>query len=423
MGKTAVAAALLIAACGNEKSLAIQVVTTDPSITTIELFVGDTSCATCAGVAPPSSVAKPHGPVEYTGQGARFEATVGPGGVAGFRLEPSATTGTVAKLAAVGFTANGTPRGFVLDDAGFSVDALQGTVRRYTLAAQTILRAQGPQHGVDLTDQIIVWRAPNAEATTPSCLAIEHRDGTNEFLVPPGDPDCDGFIANECDPDWYDYAASTATRCLTQPTPASACVVGSDPGCTDGIPNTCTPGGKYCLPERACASQKCGLFDGAGCLAELLPDPADLTSPVAALRCTVQRLSSSQETCQAITKVALSAASSCTPGFVSLSSATVMTSSQLDFSSASVVGSLQLNAFPSESPCAFALTPAFKVLVAPPLPTVGDGVLALATSNGSTLLVPVIVNFKLVAACSAPSDAMQCIFVNTSADTIYTCAH
>jgi hypothetical protein len=271
-------------------------------------------------------------------QGARFEATVGPGGVAGFRLEPSATTANVAKLAAVGFTATGTPRGFVLDDAGFSVDALLGTVRRYTLAEQTILQAQGPQRGGDPTDQIIVWRAPNAEATTPSCLAIEHRDGTNEFLVPPGDPDSDGFIANECDPDWYDYAAS-------------------------------------------------------------------------------------QETCQALTKVVLSAASSCNTGFVSLSSATVMVSSQLDFNSASVQGRLQLDPVTHSSPCTFTLTPAFKVLVEPPLSTVGGGVLALATSNGSTLLVPVIVNFMSVAACSSPADAIQCTLVNTSADTIYTCAH
>lgn len=423
MDKTAVAAAILVAACGNEKSLAIQIVTTDSSITTIELFVGDTSCDTCAGVAPPSSVDKPTGPVEYTGQGARFEAAVGPGGVAGFRLEPSVNSATVAKLAAVGFTANGTPRGFVLDDAGFSVDALQGTVRRYTLAEQTILRAQGPRHGADPTDQIIVWRAPNAVATTPSCLAIEHRDGTNEFLVPPGDPDCDGFIANECDPDWYDYASNTATPCLTQPTPASACVVGSEAGCTDGTANTCAPGARYCLPERACASPKCGLFDGPGCLAELVPDPADLTSPVAALRCTVQLATNRHETCQAITTVVLSAASSCNPGFASLSSATVMSSSQLDFSSPSVLGSLQLGPVTTSSPCTFALTPAFEILVEPPLATVGDGVLSLATSNGSTLLVPVIVNFQSVAACSPPIDAMQCTFVNTSADTIYTCAH
>ncbi|CAN5308634.1 hypothetical protein BH11MYX1_BH11MYX1_08820 [soil metagenome] len=437
MGKSAVAAAILVAACGNEKALAIQVSTTDSSITTIELFVGDTSCDSCVGVAPPSSVAKPKGPVVYTGEGQRFEAAVGREGVAGFRLEPSPTTATVAKLAAIGFTADGTPRGFVLDDAGFAVGPLEGTVRRYTLTDRPILQAQGltpavaPENGSDdPTDQIIVWRAPNADAATPSCLAIEHRDGTNEFLVPPGDPDCDGISANECDPDWYMYSANTTTPCLTQPAPASACVVGSKAGCSDGAASKCEAEHSYCFPARACAEQTCGLFDGPGCLDHLIPDPSDANSPVAALRCSVAWRSGTDAPCPGTTLVTLPSSSGCTATFLDLAPGFPANgppgTQDLPFNTATFNGSLHVDPTSTVSACRLAVSSSFKVEVAPPHAAVGRGVLAVANpGSGFTLILPVIVDFLQVpvAVCPLPASAVTCAYENTMADTIYRCTH
>ena len=91
MGKVAPAVGILLAACGSDTSVAIQVSTSDNSITSVELFVADTQCVACLGIAPPGVTAL--GRVDYTITNDRFTTSVS-NGIAGFRLESSATGST-----------------------------------------------------------------------------------------------------------------------------------------------------------------------------------------------------------------------------------------------------------------------------------------------------------------------------------------
>jgi hypothetical protein len=427
MGKTGLAAAILLVACGSEKALAIQVSTGDSSITRIELFVGDTTCDACEGVAPPSSVTRPLGPVAYTGEGERFVAAVGPDGIAGFRIEPTAMTTTIAKLAAVGFTADNTPKGFALDESGFSVAALAGTVRRYALSDRAIGQAQGltpavaPHDGTDdPTDQIVVWRAPNADATTPSCLAIEHRDGTNEFLVPPRDPDCDGIVEHECDPNWYLRADPTPKACLTQ-VPGPACMVGTRTACLDGTDPSCVSGDMFCVPDRACALAACEPLDGPGCLAALIPAPADPASSVATLRCTGSYQTGHPDVCAGPAPILLTGVGACTAQFATIGPGAVPTTNaqMLVIDEPTFRGTLTVGVAIGNQ-CGLSFVPALSVKTMPAAATVVHRVFELSTST-RTLIVPIVIDLQPLATPCSTSSAMKCTLTNQMTDSIYSC--
>ncbi len=423
MGKVVAAVAILLVACGSEPAVAIQVVSSDPSITSVELFVGAAPCTSCEdGLAPPGSSAKTAGVVEYTGTGDRRIAAVGSDGVAGFQIEPMPSI--VAKLAAVGFTADGTAKGFVLDDEGFSIDDVKGTVRRYQLDPdRAILTAQPAANGADVTAQVIVWRAPNASATTPSCLATEPTAGTESlFLVPPGDPDCDGIVENECDPNWYMHATVGVEPCFLKG--ADACLVGRSSACIDGTAPTCVPigGDDLCVPDLACTVCTNTEVDSASCLDELThPNSSTAPSPTAtALHCTVYFAPTSicvEGAALPIQQIT----SSCNAGFAALGQMFPggVTENQLAFMTPTFGGTLELQ---RASPCSLGVTPNFHLVDANTIPeaTVGPGVLVLGVS-GRTSLLPVIIDFAPVPACT-PMQFASCELENVTNDAVYNCA-
>ncbi len=447
MGKVAPAVAILLAACGSDTSVAIEVSTSDSSITSVELFVADTQCTTCAGIAPPgvtSTEPRPLGRVDYTITNDRFTSSVSKG-IAGFRLEPSATATTITKLAAVGYTANGAAVAFVLDDASFSLDAAKGTIRRYELTTRPIdsvqppsampgLAPQPPKKGGDdvPSNHIVVWRAPTADATTPSCLAIEHADGTNQFIVPSGDPDCDGFIANECDPDWYDYASAPTiqppTKCLTDDPPQSACVVGTDDGrCIDGSTTSCTSEGRFCLPEKACAVAACSQFDGAACLASLIePSTLGTVGNVAALRCTATYNTMNNNAICAGTTAPVSTAtgSACTGQFASFTNTYpgFVASPSIAFSTPTFEGTLRVPVITTSSQCTVTIGNNLTNMTDQvPTAALGHGAFELVVGT-HTLFMPVIVQF-IPGQCTPTS--FTCAFDDldgATPDSIVNCA-
>lgn len=452
MGKVAPAVAILLAACGSDTSVAIQVSTNDSSITSVELFVADTQCVACLGIAPPGVTAiqpRPLGRVDYTITNDRFTTSVS-NGIAGFRLEPSATgstSSTITKLAAVGYTRNGAAVAFVLDDASFSLDAEKGTIRRYELTTRTIDSVQPPSAmpafapkgpkdggggGDTPTNHVVVWRSPTAVATTPSCLAIEHADGTNEFLVPSADPDCDGFIDNECDPDWYDYASAPTihppTACLTDAPPQPACVIGSDNGsCVDGATTGCTSEARFCLPEQACSNAACAQFDGATCLASLItPSALGTVGNVAALRCTATyNMTNNNAICAGSTATVSTATSSaCTGQFASFANTYpgFVTSPSIAFSTTTLTGMLRVPVVTTSSPCTVTIG---NSLTNPtdlePTAALGHGAFELVVGT-HTLFMPVIVQF-VPGPCAL--DSFTCAFDDlggATPDSIVNCA-
>jgi len=454
MGKVLLAVAILIAACGSDTSVAIQVSTSDSSITSVELFVADTQCVACVGIAPPGVTAarpRPLGRVDYTISNDGFTTSVSKG-IAGFRLEPNATgstSTTITKLAAVGYTATGTAVAYVLDGTSFSLDAAKGTIRRYELTTRPIetvqppstvpaFAPQSPKNGDDdPTTHVVVWRSPTADATTPSCLAIERADGTNQFIVPSADPDCDGFIANECDPDWYDYASAPSlqspTMCLTDAPPQPACVVGINDGrCIDGSTTGCTSEGRYCFPEKACTVPACGQFDAEPCLASLIePTALGTAGKVAALRCTATYNSmNSYAICSGSTTEArigtdltnlacegqFASFANTYPGFIA--------SPGIAFTTNTFSGTLQIPTVMTTSPCSVTIGNNLTNMTGSrPSAALGHGVFALVVGT-HTLVMPVILDFV---AGDCGGDNFSCEFdgaglAGVTPDSIYNCA-
>ena len=457
MGKVAPAVGILLAACGSDTSVAIQVSTSDSSITSVELFVADTQCVACLGIAPPGVTAsqrRPLGRVDYTITNDRFTTSVS-NGIAGFRLESSATgstSSTITKLAAVGYTRNGAAVAFVLDDASFSLDAEKGTIRRYELTTRTIDSVQPPSAmpafapkgpkdggggGDTPTNHVVVWRSPTAVATTPSCLAIEHADGTNEFLVPSADPDCDGFIANECDPDWYDYVSAPSiqppTTCLTDAPPQPACVLGANEGrCIDGSTTSCTSKGLYCFPEKACTA--CSQFDAGPCLAGLI-EPSGLATAgnVAALRCTAKyNLSNGNAICSGATTtfgLGTGVTQGCSAQFATFTTTStstdlgLMASDQIAFTTSTFSGALQIPDMATTSPCSVTIGNNLTNMTGfKPSAALGHGAFTLVVGM-HTLVMPVVVDFV---AGNCGSDNFSCALdglAGATPDSIYNCAH
>ncbi|MEO6777109.1 MAG: hypothetical protein ABI467_29540 [Kofleriaceae bacterium] len=222
--------------------MAIEVQTSDPSIARVELVLVQSACATCTGDAPPGwplSMPAPAGPVYYQVPGDRFTANVD-GGVAGFTLEPGSDD-YLLRLVAIGFDRQGTAKGIVFVDRDFHIKQHLGEVVQLELAARD--------------DSVIVWRAPSAPDTAQSCVAV--LGATNDFVVPPDDPDCDGVTgAAECDAFWYEYAKPANTTvpqyCVEQPSADQPCMIGTETGCVDGVSQAgCAPG-NVCVPARAC---------------------------------------------------------------------------------------------------------------------------------------------------------------------------
>ena len=423
---------VLVAACGTHDSLAIEIVANNADVKTVELFVVETDCTNCTGIAPPSSVDLTLGTVHLLDSDKRYTATVA-NNMATFELQPDAMYKTVPKLAAIGFDANDIPKAYAIDDAGFDVAADLGTKRQYTLISTTIDQAQGTTSATRAADHFIVWRAPGATADLPnpakqaSCFAFEGKNGTNEFFVNPTDPDCDGFTTTECDPDWYDHTIDPTANtdyCLTTADPQQACVIGSRPGCVDGTPTTCTAdtARENCLPDAACNCPT-PIADGCG-VSIIAAKGAYLDCKLPVLTTGTMRYVCENNSTQM--NLTPTYPLGCSAAFADLSSLLPLSSSgQFTFSYPTSTGEIDANT--SGPGCQLELTPKDFVFTAgfPTTPLILKTLFVLRASTLTAgVLLPVTLTYLPVGDtdCSnATTSHLSCSFVNSS-DSVWACA-
>lgn len=140
-------------------------------------------------------------------------------------------------------------------------------------------------------DRLHFWN--RSADTLARCVVFERwRDGNVErdFLVPPGDTDCDDK-QNECDPFWWNAAAKPPApvdaTCLTRQYPLAGA-----PGTVGG---TCQPGGLACSETGAAGTDVCTPVSPLYCLTGGFCSPAcasDLSlcienGSIAHVRCTI----------------------------------------------------------------------------------------------------------------------------------------
>jgi hypothetical protein len=425
---------IAVAACSTADSVAIEIETHDPAIVRVELFVAGTPCTNCdSGIAPPGTDptmpnTKPLGDVSFLVGKDRFDTRVDGDGIAGFLLKPDGQNTMVPKLAAIGFDANGTPLGFVVDDTSFDLVPLLGTKRRYQLESRMVDQAMHSGN-----DRIITWRTEGTDPAhpPPSCLAIVRHDGETEFFSPKADPDCDGFGSGaECNPTWYDYKTpmdGEPVQCLVDDN--GACQVGKLGTCVDGdTAATCESYNKFCVPEIACTrctppyDQAClntiGTLQSATrlhCKVPIFPDSANSNAP--------SSCSTTSNPVQLISHYP----DDCTTGFVGLGDMSIDTSASIDITTPNneVVGTLLPNA--RGMPCSVSFSPILTVTSLPPGPVVGKGLFAVTNGGSETLLMPVVVDFMEVTTpttcVDAASTQMLCdIAPDLTSDTIWSCS-
>jgi hypothetical protein len=262
----------VLAAAGCDDSIYIEVRTTDPSVESVELFVGADQCtfnddSPCDGLQPPNfSFHYPgeiyfHDPQDFR---APLVAKVDSGGSAWFEFAASAAT---IRVIAAG-------RG--------------GDQIRQAAAMEPISLVSGPLHvrtdlapidalGSSAPDRtgFLLWSTIGGQ----TCVAAENTNDTNArrgaalFVVPDGDADCDD-VPIECDPFGYLVELGGVDRdnptCVSHfpidaDKTAVACELGGS-ACSDLAPGVAVCGPTdICVPDSTCVA--CQTFF-PGCIGE-----------------------------------------------------------------------------------------------------------------------------------------------------------
>ena len=415
-----------VAACSHN-SMVIEVVTSDPQVARVELVLVESHCDSCTGDAPPSSLTKATGDVYYQLAGDRFTAPVS-AGVAGFTLEPGADSDEILRLGAIGFDAQGIPKGIALIDQDIHIKQHLGEVFRVDLTSRDIQPAVGPLPGftINPNDTVIVWRAPNAPDTTASCIAV--LGAANTFVVPHDDPDCDGITgAAECDPFWYEYAkpANTTTPqyCLEQQSSIHPCTIGTEVGCVDGQSQEGCHPDNYCMPERACVD--CNDPTDPQCTDKV---GTDSNGVVPRIHCLVPLVGVQGNYVSCTTGIAainfdaqFTTPSACEPGLIK----PILTLPPAPMSSLAVdtgQGPVTFTIANPMAPCTFQIIPIATVSNIP-----SRSVPAMVVLHGPTreLILPLVVDFTSAGqtGCSGTATAVSCtVDASAFADPMWTCA-
>jgi hypothetical protein len=421
-----------LAACSHN-SMAIEVVTSDRDVARVELVIVQGKCDTCTGDAPPSSLAKPTGDVYYQLAGDRFTAPV-TSGVAGFTLEPGADD-NLAKLGAIGFDAQGVPKAIALIDQDIHIKQHLGEVIQVQLQTRDIVSAAGALPGtftIGANDEVVVWRAPSAPDTAPSCIAVlgagSAATATNTFVVPPDDSDCDGITgAAECDPFWYMYSKPTDSAhpqyCLEQAAAAKPCQIGTEIGCVDGQSQAgCMPAG-YCVPNQACTD--CTDPTDPQC-----PDHVgnDSVAGVPRIHCTIPLVGAPGNYTSCPTGIAAinidtpyTGGATCAPPLLIKTPLTFPVTAQQSIGIDTGQGPVSLLIAGFMSPCEFQIIPMATVSSIP-----SHSVPALVQLHGPTrqILLPLVVDFTNAntTVCSGALTAASCTVSDSFVDPMWTCA-
>ncbi len=281
----ALAIVCVVAACGNDRGILVEVSSTDPTVAKIRLFVGTgeptTSDLTIAG---PHHLA---GAIYYTRDpnDAKdvVELSSGPR-VAKFMY---ATSDDIPLVIAVGYDANDQPVTAGMAN-NLAAPTKSNQVNAYeivldTSAAVSVFGTNGEVH-------LGLWSSSADTAMDPytaQCAGVQlGHDAPAYFVVSPDDQDCDGYINGtdlECTPTYYNGSTTadpSKPACLRDQVDVTQnveyCYVGGK-GCMDGAGiDPASPCAKtnICLPKTVC-SECVGDFKCAANLDKYNHSPAD----------------------------------------------------------------------------------------------------------------------------------------------------
>lgn len=409
---------LLLAACGDDTKLALQVVAPAGSdITTVELWLAGGDCGDCmGGIGAPGAKTRPLGPVHLVAGATAFTAPV-VDGIATFGIgKGDGGEVLVDQLAAVGYSADGTPEALVVDDTGFDITAQLGEIRRYELVKTDITG----ELKEDASDAAVLWRAGSGDT---GCLMVT-QGGSTQFFVPDGDDrDCDGITgAQECDADWFKYEAPRTNQvCTDQDPDLHACVIGYQVPCQDGATRGgCSP--EVCGAMELCGDPQCTTNPGA-CLvshAETLPH-LDCVVPILTANSVPQVCQQAGATFQ------FDGIDKCdAQGFIQSLQFPPQVQSALEFSDGGLPNGQVTITNAGDGPCHMAFKAELLANVTPDTQSELHGALALRNGGSPIAIVPIYVRFvNQPGDCqmSGPSARITCTVDNYTADAFGQCLH
>ena len=239
----------LVAACGSESGLLLDVHASGSGVVQIEVFLPDGTAGDGMGLPPGGSNAPAKTPGTIYTVIDRVSATAA-GGTATILLKPGQRS-EVPALLVLGYDANHTAiASAVITDPSGSVKLPAGKA----VELKVMLDPVG--NGL----KIARWssNAPTGDPMGP-CIGVIGGP-SNAFFSVAGDLDCDGEQP-DCDDTAFDYIGTRAPSSLVcasaslYPATMDACTIGSSIACTDGI-GTCGPRAAgdtpLCVPDTVC---------------------------------------------------------------------------------------------------------------------------------------------------------------------------
>ena len=436
-----------VAACSADRPGLAVVVTTDPSVTKIEVFLGQEKCTDPDGgicsITPPDMIAALRtngGGAWYRDGDSVFESSAGRGGT-WFRIEPTGTA-AVLQLVAVGFDAGGAPiASGILHDLAIPAD--KTTYLSLALVGTGV---------VDATEEALMPH-PDGELVriwnnaASDCVVTEHwhaGKATRTFIVPSDDADCDGFATVdplECDPLWNHRTTDTASlrgaRCVTPK------VLGSGGGAA--LP-TCLLGGSPCVDGKGPSTATCAPVDPTYCLPTPLCDPMCASGPVptclghfstSQLHCTIYA-DASGGPCGGTLSNPQGGTTTGVSGLLGALGVETWTSVELsDASSWSMLSPMSSWSLPPPATAKLRVTPSTTVPGELDMSWVGGpvngalvgtqvlqwGMADLTLSNDRHMLIPVRLGYAACTAATSPTNGLDCILTIGNGDAVTACAN
>jgi hypothetical protein len=247
----------LLAACGSDPGLLLDVGPGSSDVTEVEVFLpGDTAGD---GLAPPMNATKQPGTI-YTLIDT-VQGSVDSSGRVRILLQPGDQS-DVPALLLLGYDGNHTPISYAIITEPVHLPSSTSSELKVDLMPAMYVP---PSAAAQATDAVRIARwSPNGADLQGACIAVLQA-GNNVFFSPPDDLDCDD-ASPECDDTFFRYTPPAGTlpvnrTCASQtidPMTQDACVLGQNVACTDGT-GTCSPplttDAPKCVPATLC--EKC----------------------------------------------------------------------------------------------------------------------------------------------------------------------
>lgn len=273
-----VALACLLAACGNEAGLLLDVHPGDSSVARVEVLLPGDQPGKYMGLPPAMTGAKVPGPVYSV-----VDRTGGMLDGAGV-LRVLLTPGDIAAVPAIlvlGYDANDTPiRYAVVTDPNGWIALPHTTSTHLVVDLDPITTVPLSNASASTASpRLVRWDGMTPDDATAKCFGILSGNGsgrTGIFFGPDGDLDCD-HAQPECDDTWFMHVRNPGKCATTMPPPMDdtmdACRIGDSAGCRDGFAgsNACVaqlPG--VCVPAEVCDQCADGL--DPSCVAQQMTD-------------------------------------------------------------------------------------------------------------------------------------------------------